>query len=119
MLKAKCTRFANRTMVVGKTAFVFDRDGICSVADVANTRVDYEQLLTMNQVTPVTDDEPLVADPPEQTVTEPDKPGEVTTTAPDEPEPAPEPTATADAETSESESKDSSKKKKTRRPTKK
>ena len=124
MLKARCKRYANRTMVVGKTAFVFDKDGICSVADVSNTRVDYEQLLTMNQVTAVTDDEPLVPDPPSQIVTKPDPPGEVTTTAPETPAPEPAPTPSQDVVTSVPEpqpvSEDSSrKKKKSRRPVKK
>ena len=129
MLRAHSKRLSNRTVVVGKTAFVFDKNGNTAVVDQGNVRYDYEQLLKMNQVVAIVDEaEALVPDPPTVTATEPDPPGEVATTAPVEPEPKPEPTATADVDTSasepevktESESEPKqNRKKKMRRPAKK
>ena len=101
MLRAHSKRLANRTAVVGKTAFVFDKDGNTAVVDQGNTRIDYEQLLKMNQVVAIGEDKAvLVPDPPAQTVTPADLPGEVTTTAPEEPAPEPVITPSEDVVTS-------------------
>lgn len=130
MLRAHSKRLANRTVVVGKTAFVFDGDGNTAVADQGNVRYDYEQLLKMNQVEEIgAESEALIPDPPPQVdVTKPDPPGEVTTTAPEEPASEPVATLSVDVVTSAPESVEkteseeaprSSRKKKVRRPVKK
>lgn len=52
MLKARCERLTGRSTVIGNTAFAFDKDGVCSVLDQGNARVDFELLLQQNGVRP-------------------------------------------------------------------
>ena len=54
ILKARSKRLANRNLVIGKTLFPFDQNGIMSIPDRGRTtRPDYELLLKQNQVLPL------------------------------------------------------------------
>jgi hypothetical protein len=54
-MKAKSTRYRGRTLVVGKTPFVFDRDGVCTFTPRGNAIIDFQALLNMSGVEEVTD----------------------------------------------------------------
>ena len=60
MLKAKCPRLAGRSTVLGNTVFAFDKDGVCSVLDQGNARVDYELLLQQNGVQKFEESAPVI-----------------------------------------------------------
>jgi len=51
-MKARCKRLAGRTVVVGNTAFAFDKQGICAVKPRgrATERSDFNMLLKMSGV---------------------------------------------------------------------
>lgn len=57
MLKAKCTRLAGQSTVIGNTAFAFDQKGITRVTDQGNTRLDFDVLCVQNGVVRLADDE--------------------------------------------------------------
>ena len=57
MLKAFSKKYKGRAILVGKTSFSFNEDGLCEVEDVGNVRLDYEALLTKNHVNPVVEEE--------------------------------------------------------------
>lgn len=54
-VKAKCTRLAERSVVVGNTAFSFNKEGVCEVEFVgrASAGFDFDLLLKMNGVSKV------------------------------------------------------------------
>jgi len=61
MLRAQCKRLAGRSTVVGGTVFTFNDEGVCSVIDQANAKVDFETLCAQNGVSVYTDAPAVVA----------------------------------------------------------
>ena len=56
MLKAYTKKYKDRNVLVNKTPFSFNKDGYCSVPDIGNARLDFEQLLKMNHIDEVLDE---------------------------------------------------------------
>ena len=52
LMKAKCKRYAGRNILVGKTSFTFDDEGICVLNHIGygNAPKDFQLLLSMNGV---------------------------------------------------------------------
>lgn len=50
ILKAQCKRMAGRATIIGNTAFKFDRNGICRIANEANVSLDFKVLCRQNGV---------------------------------------------------------------------
>lgn len=57
MLKAFSKKYRGRAILVGNTSFSFDEDGYCSVANVGNTSIDFQSLLTKNHVSCVVEED--------------------------------------------------------------
>src|SRR5258706_16057376 len=51
-LQACWPAMANKTTVINNTVFAFDKNGVCTVLDEGNTRLDYELLLQKRHVQP-------------------------------------------------------------------
>lgn len=73
-MKAQCKRLADRSVLVGKTVFAFDRDGVCDVKAQGRGgyTVDFAELLKLNGVFEIKEpvepiepieDEPIKAEP--------------------------------------------------------
>ena len=73
-MKAQCKRLADRSVLVGKTVFAFDRDGVCDVKAQGRGgyTVDFAELLKLNGVfeikEPIEPIEPIEDEPIEEKV---------------------------------------------------
>lgn len=64
MLKAKCKRLAERNILVGRTNFSFDKDGLCEIVSIGDVILDFASLVAMNGVEDLTNIEVVKVIPP-------------------------------------------------------